>query len=198
MRFSIIAVAATFVSTILAQTAPGPAAPELSPTNPVAGTVWRKGQNATIAWKLGSVTVGTLPVQLLQGNDPTHLTVITKVGDIDVAAKGSKASVPVPDVPSGYYTLMIGQYTFSHYFLIEDKTETYTGTQPLATTTATTTIVTTTTATTTSATTTIATTTTATATPTNKASAATGYLKVGNVFPLAASAAVMIAAALAI
>ena len=195
MRFSIIAIAATVVSTILAQTTSGSTAPEVSPTLPVAGTIWRKGQNGIISWKLGSFTSGTLPVHLLQGNDPTHLTVITKIGDINVAAKDSTASVPVPNVPSGYYTLMIGEYAFSHYFLIESKTESYTGTEPVAPTTTATFNPTTTS---TTATTTTAITTTATPTPTIKTSAAAGYLKAGSVFPLAASAAVMIAAALAI
>ncbi|KAG0321126.1 hypothetical protein BGZ99_004104 [Dissophora globulifera] len=182
MRFSIFAAAVAFVGAVLAQTA------EVSPTAPILGTVWHQATNVTIKWAPGASTTGTLPVTLLAGDNPAVQKIVANLGNVDVAAK--QATILVPNVASGWYTLRIGQFSYSHYFIIEQLKETITATMPqvIATTTAAPVVATT-------AASGPVVNVTPTPTPISKSSGASASY--GKVMPLAATAAVMIAAALA-
>ncbi|KAG0352462.1 hypothetical protein BC939DRAFT_172672 [Gamsiella multidivaricata] len=197
MRFSIFAIAATLVSAVLAQ--------EVFPTSPIANTVWYKNTNATIRWKVLSPTTDKqkLKIDLLSGPTPQTMQVVDTFGTFEAGAKSAVVAVS-KSLATGWYTLRIGENSYTHTFLIKtDSKETYTVPEPQATTTTiglpTTTLPSTTTTTTATATgLPSGSVSTSTPTPTNRLNAASGFLKSGSVLSLAASAAVAIAASLAL
>ncbi|CAO3676293.1 unnamed protein product [Umbelopsis vinacea] len=94
----------------------------ISPTNPIAGTVWKQGSKATIAWTAtGTDATGTVDINLVHG-DATALQPVT---DIVSGVKGStgKYTWAVPaDLPDGAdYAVAFGtapNIYYSHYFTI--------------------------------------------------------------------------------
>ncbi|KAG0241035.1 hypothetical protein BGX31_001495 [Mortierella sp. GBA43] len=200
MRFSAVAVIAVIASTVLAQRTPAPGS-EVWPTYPVTGTEWYTTSGTqTIKWDLldGVSTDKELKVQLLQG-DPQSQTIVQELGTVKISEKKFTITLK-KDLPSGFYSIRLGD-TYTSYFVIKkDKKESISATLPATTTAVTTTTIASTaapTTTTLATSTTVRTTTTTTSapTPSNNSQNAGSSLKAGSA--LALSAAVAIAAVLA-
>lgn len=113
MRFSIFAVAVSFIGAAMAQ-----AASQAYPTVPVASTVWTAGTTVTVQWKLGTPAPTTgLGITLFKG-DPAHQTLVQDLGTSAVGATSLKVALP-KDLTSDWYSLRIGTDSYSHYFLIK-------------------------------------------------------------------------------
>ncbi|KAG0285952.1 hypothetical protein BGZ96_009875 [Linnemannia gamsii] len=113
MRFSVLAVAASFISAAMAQVAT-----QAYPTVPIASTVWNAGAAVTVQWKLGSpAPAAGLIVTLFKG-DPAHQTKVIDLGTGAAGATSLKATLP-KDLTSDWYSVRIGADSYSHYFLIK-------------------------------------------------------------------------------
>ncbi|KAG0262234.1 hypothetical protein BG011_000208 [Mortierella polycephala] len=110
MRFSIFALAATLITTVLAQ--------QVYPTSPVASTVWSTGQTVTLKWKINSPTsVGKLSIELLTGDNPQQQHVVADLGTAPSGATSYKATIP-SDLPGAWYTIRIGD-SYTAFFVIK-------------------------------------------------------------------------------
>ncbi|KAF8928983.1 hypothetical protein EDD21DRAFT_369064 [Dissophora ornata] len=178
MRFSVVALAASFIGAAMAQSC--------YITGPVNKTVWKAGQNYTVSWRTNPpVTAKSFNIELYKG-DPAHMTHVMQLGQAKPSALHITVKVPA-NLTADWYAIQIGGDAYSHYFAIDDlKGTTPTGVEPTA-------VAVTTTASTTTAVTTTTVSTTATATPTNVSKSNVGnQLSTG---PMALTAAAIVAAA---
>ncbi|KAF9365214.1 hypothetical protein BGX34_010939 [Mortierella sp. NVP85] len=188
MRFSIFAVAAAIVSTVLAQNAA-----EVFPTAPIGSTVWLKSSSEyTIRWTVNPQTSADteLKIELLTGPNAQSQAIVQELGTVKAGAKKFTVTNLDKSLASGWYTIRL-QNSYTAPFQIKDSSkESLTATAPGAVTT--TTVAVTTVATT--ASTAAPKTTTAASSPTPSPNAASSLFKSG--CALTFSAAVAVAAAL--
>ncbi|KAF9099920.1 hypothetical protein BGX29_006873 [Mortierella sp. GBA35] len=188
MRFSIIAIAATLLSTVLAQQA--------YPTAPIGSTKWNAGATVNIKWKLNppAATAG-LKVELLSGDNPQTQKVVANLGTGAPGATSLSVALPA-NLKSDFYTIRIGD-SYSAYFLIQGSGPVPSGPAPTAGTATVGPVPTANTSTTITSTTggapIIPTTSTTTGAPKPTGNSA-GFLKAGNVVPMAAAAAAVVLA----
>ncbi|KAF9999408.1 hypothetical protein BGZ79_007002 [Entomortierella chlamydospora] len=111
MRFSLVAVAASILSVVMAQ--------EAYPTVPVATTVWTAGKNVTVEWKLTNASDKTaMSIDLFKG-DPTHQTLVKSYGSAPSGATKFKIAL-ASSLGADYYSIRIGD-SYSHYFTIKSS-----------------------------------------------------------------------------
>ncbi|GAB5589332.1 hypothetical protein Unana1_04232 [Umbelopsis nana] len=94
----------------------------ISPTNPIAGTVWKQGSKATISWTAtGTDATADVPIQLVHG-DATALQPVTTIVDSVLGSTGKYSWTVPADMPDGAdYAVAFGSaptYYYSHYFTI--------------------------------------------------------------------------------
>ncbi|CAM0136161.1 hypothetical protein VKS41_005444 [Umbelopsis sp. WA50703] len=95
----------------------------ISITNPVAGTTWKQGSKATIAWTAtGDDASGTVEITLMQGAATLLQTVETISDSVKGSASGKYTWTVPKDTPNGAdYTVAFGSsptFYYSHYFTI--------------------------------------------------------------------------------
>ncbi|KAF9169904.1 hypothetical protein BGX20_009689, partial [Mortierella sp. AD010] len=111
MRFSLVAVAASILSVVMAQQA--------YPTVPVATTVWTAGKNVTVEWKLTNAADKTaLGIDLFKG-DPAHQTLVKSYGNAPSGATKYKIEL-ASSLGADFYSIRIGD-SYSHYFTIKSS-----------------------------------------------------------------------------
>ncbi|KAJ1960189.1 hypothetical protein GGI12_003938 [Dipsacomyces acuminosporus] len=113
MKLAIAAIAA-FASSAFAA---------LSINNPVAGTKWGNATPVTVTWinDNGSALTGTVTVQLMRGNDPNNLTLVSTIADNVPASTGKVSYTPPSTLPGGEnYTVRVTSSVdgphYSHFF----------------------------------------------------------------------------------
>ncbi|KAF9957225.1 hypothetical protein BGZ70_009591 [Mortierella alpina] len=98
------------------------------PTLPVANTVWNSPSNVTVQWKLGTPPATTaLAVDLFKG-DPSHQTLVQKLGSGKAGATSLKVEIPAK-LESNWYSIRIGD-SYSHPFIIKGTGPVPTGHAP--------------------------------------------------------------------
>ncbi|CAO3574630.1 unnamed protein product [Mortierella alpina] len=120
MRFSAAVLVASLIGAVMAQQA--------YPTLPVANTIWNSPSNVTVQWKLGTPPATTaLAVDLFKG-DPTHQTLVQKLGAGKAGATSLKVEIPAK-LESNWYSIRIGD-SYSHPFIIKGTGPVPTGPAP--------------------------------------------------------------------
>ncbi|KAF9573392.1 hypothetical protein EC968_008574 [Mortierella alpina] len=120
MCFSAAVLVASFIGAVMAQQA--------YPTLPVANTVWSSPSNVTVQWKLGTPPATTaLAVDLFKG-DPSHQTLVQKLGTGKAGATSLKVAIPAK-LESNWYSIRIGD-SYSHPFVIKGTGPVPTGPAP--------------------------------------------------------------------
>ncbi|KAF9276624.1 hypothetical protein BGZ68_009896 [Mortierella alpina] len=120
MRFSAAILVASIIGAVMAQQA--------YPTLPVANTVWNSPSNVTVQWKLGTPPATTaLAVDLFKG-DPSHQTLVQKLGTGKAGATSLKVEIPAK-LESNWYSIRIGD-SYSHPFIIKGTGPAPTGPAP--------------------------------------------------------------------
>ncbi|KAF9102293.1 hypothetical protein BGX27_011048 [Mortierella sp. AM989] len=112
MRFSIAAVAASFISAVLAGQA--------YPTVPIGTTVWTAGQNVTAEWNLVDPKDKTALTIVLFKGDPAHQTEVRNFGAAAAGATKFKFTLPA-NLLADWYTVRIGD-SYSSPFTIKSST----------------------------------------------------------------------------
>ncbi|KAG9325607.1 hypothetical protein KVV02_000632 [Mortierella alpina] len=111
---------ASFLGVVMAQQA--------YPTLPVANTIWTSPSNVTVQWKLGTPPATTaLAVELFKG-DPSHQTLVQKLGTGKPGATSLKVAIPAK-LESNWYSVRIGD-SYSHPFIIKGTGPVPTGPAP--------------------------------------------------------------------
>ncbi|KAF9326026.1 hypothetical protein BG006_010513 [Podila minutissima] len=166
MRFSVIALAGSLMSaaSVFAQ---------VYPTAPISSTVWKAGNEVTVAWKWNPTPVTTpLDITLFTG-EISHQTEVAKLGASVANAVNFKVTLPAT-LASSWYSLRIGT-EWTAPFIIQGSGPVPTGPAPTRASSATAAVPTTkaaTNSTTAAATTKATTATTAAPTPTGSGASA--------------------------
>ncbi|KAG0331610.1 hypothetical protein BG004_001594, partial [Podila humilis] len=113
MRFSIIAIVTTLISSVLAQ--------QVYPTAPIETTKWNAGSVVTIRWKINRpAPTKPLNIELLTGTTAAAQHIVADLGTSPVGATSFKATLPA-GLASGWYSIRIGGDSYSAFFTLVGK-----------------------------------------------------------------------------